>query len=647
MKSKRKLWIPITAAVLAVVTGAAALLVPRFLQPEPVPVYAVNMIGYTDYYSGNSESYGVVTTDRVQTAYVSDTQTITEILVYEGQSVKKGDVLYTYDTTLSDLALERKSLSIEQLEVTLKTAEQELKELKAMRPIVYNEDTSINKSKYTKSPEKESFLNTVYSSTTGRSRMSPLYYWMEYGSSSMSGVVSESLIEYLFDQAAGTDPEQIYVVFQSTKGNKTDTEYEYQYGVCFTKVWKEVPVETEPAPETPGTDDPGTEPPVEENPGGENPGAENPGEGTPGGETPGDEPPAAEDPGAQSPGEDLSGGDAADGETPAASEPAPTVGDAAPPADLTPPEETVGVTTAAAVAAAPAADPSDPAEPSDPAPTQPTKPQTQKVFDGYSISFFEPSSIDEDNSSIDWNSGFTSAELTTLRSEKQAEINELKFDIKMAKAELKIMEKEADSGRVLAQFNGVVTGITTPLDAAAQNVPLMKLIGGGGYYVEGTVSELDLGTVQPGQSITVTAWDTGVTVQGTVVEVGSYPAADQGYGAASVSYYPYRVFIDQSADLMEGYYVSLIIESDSAAEGTLYLQNAFLRTDGNRSYVYVRDAEGLLEKRYVDCGISQDGYMTPIYSGLTDQDFIAFPYGNEVTEDAPTREGTMDELYGY
>ena len=425
-------------------------------------------------------------------------------------------------------------------------------------------------------------------------------------------------------------------------------------------------METEPAPETPGTDDPGTEPPAEENPGGEtpggeDPGAENPGEGTPGGEnpggenpggetpgeeTPGDEPPAAEDPGAQSPGEDLSGG-AADGETPAASEPAPTVGDAAPPADLTPPEETVGVTAAAAVAAAPAADPSDPAEPSDPTPTQPTKPQTQKVFDGYSISFFEPSSIDEDNSSIDWNSGFTSAELTTLRSEKQAEINELKFDIKMAKAELKIMEKEADSGQVLAQFNGVVTGVTAPLDAAAQNVPLMKLIGGGGYYVEGTVSELDLGTVQPGQSITVTAWDTGVTVQGTVVEVGSYPAADQGYGSAGVSYYPYRVFIDQSADLMEGYYVSLIIESDSAAEGTLYLQNAFLRTDGNRSYVYVRDAEGLLEKRYVDCGISQDGYMTPIYSGLTDQDFIAFPYGNDVTEDAPTREGTMDELYGY
>ena len=48
--------------------------------------------------------------DRIQTVFLSDTQTVTEVLVKEGDTVKKGDVLMTYDTTLSELELERKRL---------------------------------------------------------------------------------------------------------------------------------------------------------------------------------------------------------------------------------------------------------------------------------------------------------------------------------------------------------------------------------------------------------------------------------------------------------------------------------------------------------------------------------------------------------
>jgi hypothetical protein len=45
--------------------------------------------------------------------------------------------------------------------------------------------------------------------------------------------------------------------------------------------------------------------------------------------------------------------------------------------------------------------------------------------------------------------------------------------------------------------------------------------------------------------------------------------------------------------------------------------------------------------------VSTDGYMTPIHSGITEEDFVAFPYGKSVVEGAPTYEGTDQDLYGY
>ena len=106
-------------------------------------------------------------------------------------------------------------------------------------------------------------------------------------------------------------------------------------------------------------------------------------------------------------------------------------------------------------------------------------------------------------------------------------------------------------------------------------------------------------------------------------------------------------FIDQSADLQDGCYVSMTYQTAEQAAGILYLQNAFLRSEGNRTYVLVRNADGVLEKRYLECGVSTDGYMTPIYSGITEEDYVAFPYGKEIAEGAPTYEGTDQDLYGY
>jgi hypothetical protein len=277
----------------------------------------------------------------------------------------------------------------------------------------------------------------------------------------------------------------------------------------------------------------------------------------------------------------------------------------------------------------------------------PTPAQAREFY--YTMTFFTPPSAPkEDNGSIEWNDGFTEAELKAMRAEKQDQINQLQFDIKIGKAELNIMKKEASDGKVTAQFNGIVGQILDPITAIERGEPLMKVTGGGGYYVEGTVSELALDSLQIGQIVTVNAWDTGTVCTGKVVEIGAYPVESENYyGQPNVTHYPYRVFIDESANLQEGSYVSMSYQTAEQAAGTLYIQNAFLRTEGNRTYVFLRGVDGLLEKRYLECGVSTDGNMTPVYGGITEEDFLAFPYGSHITEGAPTYEGTDQDLYGY
>ena len=80
---------------------------------EPIKVYPFDFVGMTEYWGDTKESYGPVTTDKIQTVYLSDTQTVSEILVEDGQEVKKGDLLLSFDTTLSQLELERKGLDIQ------------------------------------------------------------------------------------------------------------------------------------------------------------------------------------------------------------------------------------------------------------------------------------------------------------------------------------------------------------------------------------------------------------------------------------------------------------------------------------------------------------------------------------------------------
>ena len=51
------------------------------------------------------------------------------------------------------------------------------------------------------------------------------------------------------------------------------------------------------------------------------------------------------------------------------------------------------------------------------------------------------------------------------------------------------------------------------------------------------------------------------------------------------------------------------------------------------------------ERRQVQTGRSADGRCTQILGGLTQDDWVAFPYLSTIREGASTREATMDDFY--
>ena len=537
MKRNSKTKVLIIVIVIAAVVVAGGFGIWYFTQnrnTEPVSVFSFQYVGMTEYWGDSQESYGPITTDRIQTIFLSGTQSVTEVMVQEGDTVKKGDLLMTFDTTLSELALERERLAVEKLKLQLENAQQELREIQNMKPMVIPAPSP--------DPEPDPDLGVMLSGDyqisenkeyDGSSQENPLVLWIR-DSANLEDAVFEAVRvkaeEYqnanapapAEDAAESTtvpaEPERVsrfFMVVKVTEDNMSMGD---------TSVWQGMEVC-----------------------------------------------------------ENLNG--------------------------------------------------------------------------TFSFRFFDASAVQDytvpkqelsNEPEIDYGSGYTASQIAQMRAEKEKQIKDLRFQIKMAEAEYAIKQKEFESGEVTAQFDGTVVSLLSEEEAKLNNQPMLKLSGGGGFYMEGSVSELEKDNLQIGQEVTVNDWNTGMTYMGTVQSVGDFPVSTDswnGAGNPNVSYYPFTVFIDGDADLQEGSYVNVTYSTATTEQG-IYLENPFLRTEQGKSYVYVRGEDGKLEKRFVTTSKALWGSYTEVLEGLTPEDYIAFPYGKNVLEGADTVESDLSELYG-
>lgn len=630
---QKKLLIAAVAVVTAAAVGAGIFFGVRGAGRDPVGVYSFLNIGMTEYWGDSQESYGPVTTDRIQTIFLSDTQTVTGVKVQEGQAVKKGDVLFTYDTSLTDLQLERKRLEGEKYKVQLEDAQKELDKIKQMKPMqeytleldpddvlperegmVLSEPYRIsNQHNYDGSAPEKALICWMKGSTTvnnglleavrrqaarlqGENADYPpeaVDPYPEYGLSFESGDYRILLLSDT-EQGEGGDYDAGYRDgYDSGYSDGYDFGYDNGYGAGYDDGYNN------------GLGDsniPPAEPTVPE-------------------ETPGEEIPEE----TEIPEEPDDGGDIG------------STYDFYVVFKITEDDLSLGNRLVW---------------------------QGAHVFctdGGFVMKFFNANGLMDytlvsetqepaDLPMPDMGSGMTALQIKQLRLEQEKKIKDLELQQKMAEADYKIMLAEMGDGNVYADFDGEVVSLLDAEEAKDTKQPMMKVSGGGGYYIKVSVSELEKDNLKLGQEVTVNDWNTGMNYTGTVDSIGDFPDSRNGWNGMdnpNASYFPFTVFVDGDADLQEGNYVNVQYSAASSTHG-IYLQNPFIRTENGVSYVLVRGENGKLERRDVVLGKALWGSYTEIRSGdVTEEDYLAFPYGKGVKAGAPAVEGDLADLYSY
>ena len=131
----------ITAASIGVL-GIGAWYLGQNLRSSQVDVYPVSDLSQSIWQNGTSLD-GTIASQVSQEVHLQDKQIVSAVHVQEGQEVKKGDPLLSYDMTLVNIDLEMEKLTRQQLEVKKKGLEQELEKLKRIRPRQYPGQKSI------------------------------------------------------------------------------------------------------------------------------------------------------------------------------------------------------------------------------------------------------------------------------------------------------------------------------------------------------------------------------------------------------------------------------------------------------------------------------------------------------------------------
>jgi multidrug efflux pump subunit AcrA (membrane-fusion protein) len=538
-KKRRKPILISGAVVLAAAIGCGIWYYLGHNSSEPVYVYPFEYVGMTEYWGDTQESYGPVTTDKIQTVFLAENQTVTEVLVQPGDRVKKGDLLMTLDTTLSDLAMERKRLEVEKLKLQLQDAKEQLRQISMMKPMILPDFTPEEK------PEEEENLGSTVNpgnpqigdsaAYDGSSPDKAILCWINSADS-----INDALLEQVRQKAEdlwNRNEEAKYNASGDGEEGEEKPPYQAQTMTKFYVVIKSTEENRQLAPKTVWQ------------------------------------------------GLEVSGQNAFSFRF----------------CDAVIPDYTLG-----------------------------------------------DLSQEEELPEIDFGSGFTAAQIAEMRAEQEKKIKDLEFQVKMAEANYQIAQTESNDGKIYAQIDGEVVSVLSEEEARMQMQPVMKVSGGGGFYVEGFVSELEKDRMYIGMEVTVNDWNTGMTYTGTVASLGDFPNAEgywNGMGNPTASYYPFNVFVDGSADLQAGRYVS-VMYSTSTGENGIYLQKPFLRTENGKSYVYIMGEDGRLEQRFVTTGKDLYGSYTEILAGLTAEDLVAFPYGKNVKDGAAAVEGDMSNLYG-
>lgn len=563
MSKKLKKGIIIAACAVGV-CGAVwgGLTIARNAQRSDVKVYSVNDFCMTDYWGDTSTTSGMVTTDKIQKVFLSSSQTVNKVWVAEGDSVRKGDKLISYDSTLTQAAVEQAKIDYDRQDENLTTAKNELEYLKKAKnkETLKQELDKLNteldalKKKYDEDPShpydgdapvtegKMDYKKTMtVKGADGSDQTVNIQYYSWLSTSRLNDSKVEEILTKLGTLRADKDHPSVdtYVVLVQRYEDKVGGYVDNMVGLVITETY-----------------------------------------------TAGD--------------------------------------DTAVPA--VPESRSVSFSVRSDL---------------------PEFEDTERKYDDAAIKKLQQK-INLANMYLE--NSMEQKDLAKAIVDKAQEVKEKEVNQRLAKLSLDKKTKELGDGNVYAEFDGTVKAVRNADEAYNNSEAVIELSGGGGYYVTGTLSEMELGSVKVGDTVSISSWMTGAACEGTIVSIDDYPTTSGnswGDGNRNVSYYPFKAFVEEDAALQANDYVDIQYQKAGTQEqgNSLYLQSWFIRTDNGKSYVMARNEDGRLEQRWVQTGRDLWGSYTQIRGGLTTDDYVAFPYGRDVVEGARTVEAAADELY--
>ncbi len=254
----------------------------------------------------------------------------------------------------------------------------------------------------------------------------------------------------------------------------------------------------------------------------------------------------------------------------------------------------------------------------------------------YRVFWGDDSSDSDDNSTDvpdtdDTDDGYTAQELAKAIEEQEKQVKETDLQERIAEVSLKDLQAQLEDGTIYAKNDGTVTTVMDIDNPPQDGSPALVVSGAGGLTVEGCVGELDLENISVGQSISASDWESGNMYTGTITAIDTVPTNNNSYygeGNPNVSYYAYTAVLDDTTDLKEGTYLDLTIETDVSDEdmSAIFIDKSYVRTEKGQSYVYKAE-DGRLVKQNVKTGKVLWGSYVEIKSGITTEDYLAFPYG--------------------
>lgn len=555
----------IIAACAVGVCGAVwgGLTIARNAQRSDVKVYSVNDFCMTDYWGDTSSTSGMVTTDKIQKVFLSSSQTVNKVWVAEGDSVRKGDKLISYDSTLTQASVEQAKIDYDRQDESLTTAKNELEYLKKAKnkETLKQELDKLNaeldalKKKYDEDPDhpyngdapvtegaiKDYKKTMTVKGADGSDQTVNVQYYSWLSASRLNDSKVTEILTKLATLRADKDHPSVdtYVVLVQRYEDKVGGYVDNTVGLVITETY-----------------------------------------------TAGD--------------------------------------DTAVPA--VPESRSVSFSVRSDL---------------------PEFEDTERKYDDAAIKKLQQK-INLANMYLE--NSMEQKDLAKAIVDKAQEVKEKEVNQRLAKLSLDKKTKELGDGNVYAEFDGTVKAVRNADEAYNNSEAVIELSGGGGYYVTGTLSEMELGSVKVGDTVSISSWMTGAACEGTIVSIDDYPTTSGnswGDGNSNVSYYPFKVFVEEDAGLQANDYVDIQYQKAGTQEqgSSLYLQSWFIRTDNGKSYVMARNEDGRLEQRWVQTGRDLWGSYTQIRGGLTTDDYVAFPYGRDVVEGARTVEATPDELY--